>query len=128
MKRLILLFFVYILHFQSIAQDEVISQLPTYFRMGDADALSKRMSDLVEININGVKGMYSKTQAEFILRDFFRKYNPSDYQKVHQGSSREGLYYTIGKYIYNGGAFQVYIVLKYGKGTYLIDSIDFNRE
>jgi hypothetical protein len=117
-----------VFHFQVIAQDEVIAQLPMYFKMGDSRAMTRLMSDLVEININGVKGMYSKTQADLVLKDFFRKYNPTDYQNVHQGSSREGLYYSIGKYLYNGGAFQVYIVLKYYRGNYIIDSIDFNRE
>ena len=90
--------------------------------------MSNYFNDLIEISINGEKGSYSKTQAEFILKDFFRKNPPIDYKKIHQGASKEGLNYMIGNYTCADGSYRVYIVVKLFKGSYLIDTIDFSKE
>ncbi|MCU0429086.1 MAG: DUF4783 domain-containing protein [Cytophagaceae bacterium] len=128
MKNLFAIFFCVLQFHVLFAQDDLINALPAYFKMADAKAFTRNMGELVEINLNGVKGTYSKTQAEMILKDFFRRNLPNDYQLVHQGATREGLYYTIGKYMYMNGTYQVYIVMRQNRGTYVIDSIDFTKE
>jgi hypothetical protein len=110
------------------AQDEVLSNIKFHFKQGNAKEIARYLTDLVEININGEKGSYSKTQAEFVLRDFFKANPPSDFQKIHQGSSREGLTFLIANYTSPKGTYRVYLVIKQFKGNYLVDTIDFNLE
>ncbi len=110
------------------AQDDVLGSVRSYFKQGNAHEVARYFNNIVEINIDGEKGNYSKTQAEFVLRDFFKRNPPVDFQKIHQGSSKEGLTFMIGKYTASGNSYRVYIVVKQFKGTYMVDTIDFSKE
>ncbi len=80
------------------------------------------------MSFDGEKSNYSRTQAEFVMRDFFKKYPTSDFQYIHQGSSKQGLTYVIGKYTFDNGSFRVLIYIKKVNDVYLIDLMDFSRE
>jgi uncharacterized protein DUF4783 len=111
------------------AQSDVIKNVRTAMKTGSSKELVKYINNTVELTFDGAKSSYSKTQAEFILKDFFKKYPPKDFQYIHQGASRqEGLKYVIGKYTYENGSFRVYMLFKQFKGVYLVDLIDFSKE
>jgi hypothetical protein len=110
------------------AQNEVEENAKTSIKSGNAKQLSNNFNDTVEISFDGQKQSYSKTQAEFVVRDFFKKYPVTDFDYIHQGSSKEGLKYIIGKYKHAGGSFRVYMLIKQFKGKYLIDTLDFSAE
>ena len=110
------------------AQSDVIDNVKTALKTGSSKALAGYLNEMVELSINGDKSSYSKTQAEFVLKDFFKKYPPTGFDYIHRGSSKEGLKYTIGKYKYSGGSFRVYMLIKQFKGKYLIDTLNFDKE
>lgn len=105
-----------------------VSNIKTAIKAGSSKELVRFMADNVDINLNAQKTSYSRSQAEFVLKDFFKKYVVSDFQFVHQGESKDGHKYAIGTYKYEGGSFRVYLLLKSVKGTYLIDTLDFSKE
>ena len=72
-------------------QSEVINNVRSSIKAGSSKELSNYLSDMVSLKIDGVQSNYSKTQAEYVLKDFFDKYRPSDFQYVHQGASEGGL-------------------------------------
>lgn len=108
--------------------NEVIASVRKAMSTGDAQALAPVLNDKVEINFDEEKSSYSRAQAEFILKDFFRKYPVSDFRYIHQGSSRQGMQYAIGKYTYPEGTFRVYILVKDHGGRSSIDMLDFGKE
>ena len=110
------------------AQEDIINNGKVALKSGNSKELSKYFNDLVDLGFEGEKASYSKTQAEFVLKDFFKKYPPLDFQYVHKGASKEGLTYTIGNYNYNGGSFRVLIYIKQFNGNFLIDYLDFSKE
>lgn len=110
------------------AQSEVINNVRDALKTGSSRELSKYLNNTVEISINGEKSSYSRNQAEFVLKDFFNKYPPQSFRYVHQGSSKEGIKYTVGTYTYDRGEFRVFMIIKQIGGTYLVDKIDFNEE
>lgn len=137
-STLFFLFFVLILNI-SYAQEEVISSAKTALRLGNSKDLSKFFHNMVELKItddeaDGANNNYSKTQAEYVLKGFFKDNPPQDFVYVHQGTSKEGLKYAIGKYTYrdsagkSAGTFRVFMKLKQYDGSYLIDEIDFSKE
>ncbi len=129
MKKVVLIIFNILVFSQLLlAQDNVLNGLLLTFKEGDAKEATRYLNEIVELSINGEKGSYSKTQVEFILKDFFKNNPPTDFKKIHQGASKEGLTYMIGKYMYDGGSYRVYIVVKVFKGNYLVDTIDFSKE
>lgn len=113
---------------QSYAQNEIISNTKISLAEANSKSLTKFFNDFVEISLDGEKSSYSKTQAEFVMKDFFKKYPPLRFELIHQGSSKEGLKYCIGKYSHSKGSFRVYILIKQFKGTYLIDTLTFSEE
>ena len=110
------------------AQTEVVSNAKAALKAGNSKELIKCFNDMLELSLDGEKSNYSKTQAEFVMKDFFKKYPPSDFQYIHQGTSPEGIKYAIGKYKYNEGEFRVYMLIKQFKGNYLIETLDFTQE
>ena len=125
---LIIFLGVFCFNISANAQDDIINNSKVALKTANARDLSKFLNDMVDIGFDGEKASYSKTQAEFVLKDFFKKYPPVDFQYVHKGSSKEGLTYTIGNYSYNGGSYRVLIYIKQFKGNFLIDYLDFSKE
>ena len=110
------------------AQSEVINNLRTAMKTGSSKELVKNFNTMVELNFEGEKSNYSKSQAELVLKEFFKKYPATDFQYIHQGASKQGLTYVIGKYTFENGSFRVWILIKKFENSYLVDSIDFSRE
>lgn len=113
---------------ESYAQSDVINNVKTAMKAGSSKELTKYFNDVVEMVIDGDPADYSKTQAEFVLKDFFKKYPPNDFQYIHQGASKEGIKYAIGKYTYDDGSFRVLLRAKEIKANYRVYSIDFTKD
>lgn len=112
----------------TFAQSEVINNVRSSIKAGSSKELSNYLGDMISLEIDGVQSNYSKTQAEYVLKDFFKKYPPNDFQYVHQGASEGGLKYAIGRYSYNGGSFRVVLRSKSVNGAYKVSSLDFTKE
>ena len=112
----------------AFGQSEVINNVRSAIKAGSSKELSKYLGDMISLEIEGVQSNYSKTQAEYVLKDFFKKYPPNDFQYVHQGASEGGLKYAIGRYSYDGGSFRVVLRSKNIDGTYKVSSLDFTKE
>jgi len=112
----------------AFAQSEVINNVRSSIKAGSSKELSNYLGDMISLEIDGVQSNYSKTQAEYVLRDFFKKYPPNDFQYVHQGASEGGLKYAIGRYSYEGGSFRVVLRSKMVNGAYKVSSLDFTKE
>lgn len=123
----ILLFFTVTLAFGQ-SQAEVITNVKASMKAGSSRELVNYFNDIVSLNVDGQKSNYSKTQAEIIMRDFFKANPPSSFEYIHQGNSKEGLLYTIGQYSHPNGTYRVYMLLKAFNGKYLVDTLDLTKE
>ena len=85
----------------------VINSLKT----GNAKELSKFFNTNIELAVLDKEDVYSKTQAEVILADFFKQNTVSGFTVVHQGG-KEGSQYVIGNLTTSKGTFRVNIYLK----------------
>ena len=108
--------------------EEALNGVKGAIKSGSAKEVARYFNNSVEIGLNGDKASYSQAQAEFVLRDFFSKTPPANFEYLHQGSSNEGQKYAIGKYTTKGGSYRVYVVVKQVSGTYKIDTLDFTKE
>jgi len=110
------------------AQGDFFAPMKEALKAGSAKELVKYVNQSVEINVEGEINTYSKAQAEFVLRDFFKKYPVTDFSISHTGSSKSGLQYAIGTYKSNGNQLTVLIRLKQTGTTHLIHEISFVKE
>jgi Domain of unknown function (DUF4783) len=110
------------------AQTTVFTPMKEAIRAGSAKELSKFLSQSIDINLEGNLGTYSKAQAEFVFRDFFKKHPVTDFSIVHTGSSKGGLQFAIGLYVASGESFNVLIRVREMDGVNLIHEINFIKE
>jgi hypothetical protein len=122
------LLFIGTVSFHVKAQENVINNVQTAMKTGSSKELSQYFGSIVELNFDGEKSSYSKSQAEFVLKDFFKKNPPIDFQYIHQGSSKQGFKYAIGKYSIENSSFRIWILFKKDNDSYYVDTIDFTRE
>jgi hypothetical protein len=127
-RTVLLLGFCSLLSFRVWAQADLFAPIKEALKAGSAKELVKYLNQSVDINMEGNVSTYSKAQAEFVFRDFFKKHPVTDFNIVHTGSSKGGLQFAIGRYLGTGESYNVLIRLKEVEGANLIHEINFVKE
>jgi hypothetical protein len=131
-RRIFLLLFLgvgFLAGFPVFSQtSEVIDQVKETIKTGSAKELSKYFSQTVDVTIEGKVENYSKAQAEFVLRDFFKAHPPSEFNVIHQGSSKGGQPFAIGQYKSSTDTYRVWMKIKTVSKEQLIQEISFVKE
>jgi len=65
----------------------------------------------VELVVLTHDDVYSKSQAQQIVAEFFKANKPKQFSIIHQGG-KDGARYAIGSLTTNTGTFRVYFLLK----------------
>ena len=125
---LLVLALFYLLPGILLAQGDIINDVKESIKAGSSKELAKYLNSSVDVTMNGEMGTFSKTQAEFILRDFFKDNPPSSFTIVHQGASKGGLPYAIGQYLSDNKTYRVWMRIKNTGNQYLIHEISFIEE
>lgn len=105
-----------------------LADISDALRRGDTTALSYYMDKQVEINIGRVDDVYNKDQAIKVLESFFKKYQPSGFEKLHHGvSNSNSMKYYIGILRTNSGNFRSTILLENKGGKMVIKQFALER-
>ena len=89
--------------------DDVAAAVKT----GNASSVSKFFSANVDLKILDKEDVYSKAQAELILKDFFGKNPIKSFSVIHKGTSKNGDQFAIGTYETTAGKkFRSYFLFK----------------
>lgn len=75
---------------------------------GDSKLLASHFNKSVELLIKNNEDVYSKAQAELILKEFFRKNTPNNFIVEAEGES-DGINYAIGNLKTANGKFRIYL-------------------
>lgn len=108
-------------------EQDVIRNIQTAIRAGSSKALSQYFQNSVEINIDGKEQNYSKSQAEYVLKNFFSSHRSTSFNYLHKGSSSKGLRYVIGNYEHSSGKYHVFLLIKEREGRQVVEKIDFSK-
>ncbi|MBT1704194.1 DUF4783 domain-containing protein [Chryseosolibacter indicus] len=114
--------------FRVFGQTDVIGQVKETIKAGSAKELSKYLYQNVDVTIEGNIQSYSKTQAEFVFRDFFKQHPPSEFDIIHQGSSKGGQPFAIGQYKSGADVYRVFMKIKATSNQQLLQEISFSKE
>ena len=129
--RLFLFISVLVMYMLPIrAQDDkgISGRIEIALKAGNANELAKLLHSSVDLNIPDNEGVYSKAQAELILKEFFSKNNPTGYKTLHKGSSKDGARYSIGNLETDKGMYRAYFYMKMKDGQYYIHEFSLNSE
>ena len=106
-----------------------LSSISGYISTGNAKGLSAHFDNLVELHLDDQEGTFSRTQAEQIMKDFFRQYPPRTFSFLQDGISEgANMQYAIGTYVYGSRKFRTYVYLKKRNGQMLIQELSFQYE
>ena len=121
MKPALTILFLFL--FKTALSFDVIDEVSNAFKTGNSKELSKYFSSTIELSILNEEEIYSGSQAEIILKDFFLKHPPIATKIIHKVISNAN--YKFGVLVLNTskGNFRVSYELKNMGGKFLINQI-----
>ncbi len=75
--------------------NDVIDDIASCVRSANTKELSKHFSSTVSMTLLNDEGIYSRVQAEIILRDFFNKNTPTNVKLAHRLDSNPNFRYVV---------------------------------
>jgi len=118
-----------------VENKEVLKQ-PTYdlrtavekgFSLANAKLIAEHFTSNIDISLIDKENLYSKSQAEQVLKTFFLENKPSKFTIIHQGKSASTQYY-IGALSTNKGSFRITINIKVTGKTELISHLTIEAD
>lgn len=127
MKPLFALLFLF-LHFPSnhALEADIIDDLAIYFKAGNSKDIAKNFATSIELIIIDQEDVYSKAQAEQILKDFFVKNPPSKSVIIHRitnGANFRDYRYCVIALTTKSEKFRVTISMKKSANVFLITEL-----
>jgi hypothetical protein len=108
---------------------DIYDDVANAIRSGDSKQIALYFSNNVDLTILNQEDVYSKAQAELIVKDFLSKNSPKTFSILHKGSSKEGTLYAIGNLATaNGKMFRVSFFVKMSSGRYLLQELRFETQ
>jgi len=107
--------------------DKVPEGIVLSFKAGNAAELSKFFHDNVELIILEKEDVYSRSQAEQIIRKFFSEHPPEDFKIIFKGGKVNSRY-AIGSLETPGKTYRVYFLLKKQDGSPYIHQLRIEEE
>lgn len=104
--------------------DQSLAQIEQGLRKGEMELILPYLHDPVEIAIGGKAKMYSRTQASYVLKDFFKMHPPRGFTFMHRGRS-ENVVYAIGAYHGQGEQWDVSVFGRMERGRYQVEQLRF---
>lgn len=110
----------------------LVNKLQSSLRYGRAEELALMFNNSVDLVIDSEDVDYTgitTSQAQLILKSFFKRNPPVDFQTIFQGDNGASTKYCTGFFKTAKDSFAVSVVMKKtSEGEFKIDSIRFKRE
>ncbi len=123
MKRIASMFVTLVLGLALHAQAEVKDQVVSAIGTGNAGALARHLQPNVDLTVLTTSDVYSKAQSEQILRKFFDENDPQGLTIEHEGTSKMGDRYYIGRLRTARGDMRVTFFLKQAGGVFQVKQL-----
>lgn len=94
---------------------------------GNDASLAEFFNENVELVVQTHDDVYSKSQAQQIVAEFFKSNKPKQFSIIHQGG-KDGARYAIGSLTTNTGVFRVYFLLKVKNNNSYIHQLRIEKQ
>lgn len=109
-------------------QDDITASVAAAINAGDSKKLASYFNSSIDLTVPGTDGIFSKSQAEMIVKNFFTKYPPISFKINQQGSSSEGSQFAVGTLTTKTATFRTYFLIKKVNSFPLIHQLQFESE
>ena len=107
---------------------DVIDEIAAAIRSGNPKNISAYFIENIDLKVINQEDVYSKQQAEMILKDFFSKHPVKSYTVAHKSEAKNGSQYVIGTLDTSNGKFRTYFLIKTTGGQTLIQQFRIETE
>ncbi len=107
---------------------DVIDDIASAIRSGNPKNISNYFIENVDLKVIEQEDVYSKQQAEMILKDFFGKHPVKSYTVAHKSEAKNGSQYVIGTLDTSNGKFRIYFLIKNTGAQTLIQQFRIETE
>lgn len=104
-----------------------VSQVTDALSQNDAEALSTYFVNNLELEIDNTEGVFAKSQAKIMVRDFFAKVKPATFSLKHKSDTSSSKY-IIGDLVSKGQKWRVTVYFRKEGSSDLIHSLKFEKE
>lgn len=122
-----LVFFMSVFVCANISYAQIPDEIVISIQNGNDVSLAAYFSENVELVVQSHDDVYSKSQAQQIVAEFFKANKPKQFSIIHQGG-KEGARYAIGSLTTNTGVFRVYFLLKTMNNTSYIHQLRIEKQ
>jgi hypothetical protein len=103
--------------------DEIVSSIQS----GNDVSLAAYFNENVELVVGTHDDVYSKSQSQQIVAEFFKSNKPKQFSIIHQGG-KEDARYVIGSLTTATGTFRVYFLLRVKNNSTLIHQLKIEKQ
>jgi hypothetical protein len=107
---------------------DIIDDIAAAIRSGNPKNISKYFIDNIDFKVLEQEDIYSKQQAEMMLKDFFTKHPVKSYSVAHKSTPKNGSQYVIGTLETTNGKFRSYFLIKTAGTQTLIHQFKIENE
>lgn len=109
-----------------VQTQDTLAAVTKAIQKGSSSELSTYFNPTVELEILEEDNIYSKAQAELLLKDFFNRNKPTSFKINHQGT-KAATSFAIGNLVTSTGSFRVSIFMKTENEKMLIHQFRIER-
>ena len=107
---------------------DMVDDVAVAIRSGNTKSISNYFIENIDLKVIEQEDVYSKQQAEMILRDFFTKHPVKSFTIAHKSTPQNGSQYIIGTLETTNGKFRVYFLNKTTGSETLIQQFKIEPE
>lgn len=122
---ILLLFFAFT---SAVFAADIIDDITAAIRSGSPKNISKYFIENIDLKVIEQEDVYSKQQAEMILKDFFTKHAVKAFTVAHKSEAKNGSQYVIGTLDTSNGKFRTYFLIKTTGAQTLIQQFRIETE
>ncbi len=108
---------IFLFVFPVLTTPDVADDVANAIRTGNASEISKYFADNVDLKVLEQENIYSKAQAELIIKDFFAKHPVQEFTVVHKSQPKNESQFAIGTLKTTNGTYRVHYLLKTAGGA-----------
>jgi hypothetical protein len=111
----------------SFSAPDITDEIANAVKSGNSKSISSYFTDNIDLKVLQQEDVYSKAQAELIVKDFFAKHTVKTFDIDHK-SAKNDTQFAIGKLDTSNGKFRVYFLLKKSSGKLRIQQFRIEQE
>lgn len=127
MKKLLLIIGLIFSGLSAWSQEPASEAVIAALKKGNASELAALCIPNLDLTVLGKDDVYSRAQAEQILKKYFEQHKPSSFTTEHEGVSKVGDLYVIGKLNNSDGNHRVTFFLKKAGDSYQVKQLRIEK-